>query len=352
MNNPFKRQNPAPEAPGAGFAAPADLKKKRRKRLVLILVIAAVAVIAGLAVYSKSKPSLTSISTGTVNYGDLTKTITADGTVASKNVSVVSDATGSTVQSIDVSLNNDVNKGARLCTLKDSQTGTVRAVTAPISGTITHIGAIKGSPSSGELFTIQDTGNLKVVMNIDQNDIGSVSTGQAVTITADGTGGKTYHGVVSSVAPTSTAAASAGESAAVSSDSASAASAASAVSASVDTSAAASSSAAEFSASADISAPTDGLKIGMKTHQEITVETRRNIFTVPIDAVTKDKNGRYEIFVVKSHKGGPDTVKAVRVKTRLQNDTVIEVNAKGLRAGAKVALNPASLNDGEQVTTK
>ena len=90
----------------------------------------------------------------------------------------------------------------------------------------------------------------------------------------------------------------------------------------------------------------------MKTHQDITVETRRNIFTVPIDAVTKDKNGRYEIFVVKSHKGEPDTVKAVRVKTGLQNDTVIEVNAKGLRAGAKVALNPASLNDGEQVTTK
>jgi multidrug efflux pump subunit AcrA (membrane-fusion protein) len=357
MNNPFKRQKPnafsAPEAPGTGLAA-ADPKPKRSRRILLIVLIAAAAVIAGLAVYKKSRPSLTSISTGTVNYGDLTKTISADGTVASRNVSVVSDTTGSIVQSVDVSLNNTVNRGARLCTLKDSETGALRAVTAPISGTVTHVGAVKGSPASGELFTLQDTGNLKVIMNIDQSDIGAVSTGQAVTITANGTGGKTYHGVVASVAPTSTASAAAGdsESAAVSSSGSAASSAAvSSAAASSDLSSASSGgSTPQFSASADISAPADGLKIGMKTHQDITVETRRNIFTVPIDAVTKDANGHYEIFVVRHHKDQPDTVEAVKVTTGLQNDTIIEISAKGLKAGAKVALNPASLKDGEPVT--
>ena len=364
MKNPFKRKSLPDDASGPVFEngealapdpmAAGEMRKKRRKRILAVVLIAAAALIAASALYKKSQPKLKTITTGKITYGDLTKTVSADGTVASRNVSVVSDTTGSIVQSVDVSLNNTVNRGARLCTLKDSETGALRAVTAPISGTVTHVGAVKGSPASGELFTLQDTGNLKVIMNIDQSDIGAVSTGQAVTITANGTGGKTYHGVVASVAPTSTASAAAGdsESAAVSSSGSAASSAAvSSAAASSDLSSASSGgSTPQFSASADISAPADGLKIGMKTHQDITVETRRNIFTVPIDAVTKDANGHYEIFVVRHHKDQPDTVEAVKVTTGLQNDTIIEISAKGLKAGAKVALNPASLKDGEPVT--
>ena len=222
--------------------------------------------------------------------------------------------------------------------------GQVRAVTAPISGTITHVAAVKGNPTSGELFTIQNTGNLQIRMQIDQSDISSVSTGQAVTITADGTGGRRYTGVVSSVAPTSTdlATGNADTGAALSSDTTALTSSGSA---SVSSGAAA----PTFNATVDISHPTDGLKIGMKTSQEITVETRQNVTTVPIDAVTKDAKGQYEIFVVKHHKDAPDTVKAVTVETGLQNDTVIQITGKNLTAGDKVALNPASLHDGQQV---
>lgn len=350
MKNPFKRKSLPDDASGPVFEngealapdpmAADEMRKKRRKRILAVVLIAAAALIAASALYKKSQPKLKTITTGKITYGDLTKTVSADGTVASRNVSVVSDTTGSIVQSVDVSLNNTVNRGARLCTLKDSETGALRAVTAPISGTVTHVGAVKGSPASGELFTLQDTGNLKVIMNIDQSDIGAVSTGQAVTITANGTGGKTYHGVVASVAPTSTASAAAGdsESAAVSS-SGSAASSAAVSGAAAPT----------FNATVDISHPTDGLKIGMKTSQEITVETRQNVTTVPIDAVTKDAKGQYEIFVVKHHKDAPDTVKAVTVETGLQNDTVIQITGKNLTAGDKVALNPASLHDGQQV---
>ena len=176
-------------------------------------------------------------------------------------------------------------------------------------------------------------------------DISAVSTSQAVTITADGTGGRRYTGVIASVAPTSTDAAvgnaDAGSSA-MSSDTTSALSASGTTSVS-------SGSAATFQATVDLARPTDGLKIGMKTNQDITVENRQNVFTVPIDAVTKDANGRYEIFVVKSNKDAPKTVEAVVVETGLQNDTHIQITAEGLKAGAKVALNPASLEDGQQV---
>lgn len=320
-------------------------RPKRRRHIVLIVVIAVAALIAAMILYQRSRPKLKSITTGKISYGNLTKTVSADGTVESKNVSVVADSTGSVIQSVDVALNNTVNKGTRLCTLVDAQTGQVRAVTAPISGTITHVGAVKGSATSGELFTIQNTGNLQITMQIDQSDISSVSTGQAVTITADGTNGRRYTGVVSSVAPTSadTAAGSTDTSAAsLSTDTTSALAASSSGSSS-------SGSAATFEATVDIAQPTDGLKIGMKTSQEITVETRQNVTTVPIDAVTKDANGQYEIFVVKHHKDAPDTVKAVTVETGLQNDTVIQITGKNLKTGDKVALNPASLHDGQQV---
>lgn len=355
MKNPFKRNFQPDDANRPVFEdaeAPApdpmvadEGRKKRRKRIIAIILIAAAACIAAAALYQKSKPNLKHITTARITYGNLTKTISADGTVQSKNVSVVADSSGSLIQSVDVGLNNTVNKGARLCTLVDSQTGQARAVTAPIAGTITHVGAVKGNPTSGELFTIQNTGNLQIVMQIDQNDISAVSTSQAVTITADGTGGRRYTGVIASVAPTSTDAAvgnaDAGSSA-MSSDTTSALSASGTTSVS-------SGSAATFQATVDIARPTDGLKIGMKTNQDITVENRQNVFTVPIDAVTKDANGRYEIFVVKSHKDAPKTVEAVVVETGLQNDTHIQITAEGLKAGAKVALNPASLEDGQQV---
>lgn len=332
-------------APDAFTAAPHC--PKGRRRVVLIVVIAVAALIAAMILYQRSQPKLKSIITGKINYGNLTKTISADGTVESKNVSVVADSSGSVIQSVDVALNNTVNKGTRLCTLVDAQTGQVRAVTAPISGTITHVAAVKGNPTSGELFTIQNTGNLQIRMQIDQSDISSVSTGQAVTITADGTSGRRYTGVVSSVAPTSA------DSAAGSTDTSAAAmstdTASSLASAGTGSVSSGSGSAATFEATVDIAQPTDGLKIGMKTSQEITVETRQNVTTVPIDAVTKDAKGQYEIFVVKHHKDAPDAVKAVTVETGLQNDTVIQITGKNLTAGDKVALNPASLHDGQQV---
>jgi multidrug efflux pump subunit AcrA (membrane-fusion protein) len=354
MHNPFKRKSLPDDASGPVFEngealapdpmAADEMRKKRRKRILAVVLIAAAALIAASALYKKSQPKLKTITTGKITYGDLTKTVSADGQVQSKNVSVVADSSGSIIQSVDVGLNNTVNRGARLCTLVDSQTGQTRAVTAPISGTITHVGAAKGNPTSGELFTIQNTGNLQIVMQIDQNDISAVSTGQAVSITADGTGGRCYTGVISSVAPTSTdlATGNADTGAALSSDTTALTSSGSA---SVSSGAAA----PTFNATVDISHPTDGLKIGMKTSQEITVENRQNVFTVPIDAVTKDESGRYEIFVVKHHKDMPDTVESVNVETGLQNDTVIQISADGLRAGAKVALNPASLHDGQQV---
>jgi HlyD family secretion protein len=354
MKNPFKRNFQPDDANRPVFEDGEALtpdpmvadegRKKRRKRIIAIILIAAAACIAAAALYQKSKPNLKHITTARITYGNLTKTISADGTVESKNVSVVADSTGSVIQSVDVALNNTVNKGTRLCTLVDAQTGQVRAVTAPISGTITHVAAVKGNPTSGELFTIQNTGNLQIRMQIDQSDISSVSTGQAVTITADGTGGRRYTGVVSSVAPTSTdlATGNADTGAALSSDTTALTSSGSA---SVSSGAAA----PTFNATVDISHPTDGLKIGMKTSQEITVETRQNVTTVPIDAVTKDAKGQYEIFVVKHHKDAPDTVKAVTVETGLQNDTVIQITGKNLTAGDKVALNPASLHDGQQV---
>lgn len=76
-------------------------------------------------------------------------------------------------------------------------------ITAPISGTVVTKNAKAGDTiqggSDGTLCVIYDLSYLEMTMNIDELDIGKVSEGQTVQITADAAEGKTYTGVVTDV---------------------------------------------------------------------------------------------------------------------------------------------------------
>lgn len=77
------------------------------------------------------------------------------------------------------------------------------SITAPISGTVVTKNAKAGDTIQGgsdsTLCVIYDLSYLEMTMNIDELDIGKVSEGQTVQITADAAEGKTYTGVVTDV---------------------------------------------------------------------------------------------------------------------------------------------------------
>jgi HlyD family secretion protein len=308
---------------------------KNKKWLIIIPFILLIAVITGRTLYLKQQPKLTAVKTTAIRRANLTRTVNADGYVASRTTRQVSDTSGQQVQYIDVGLNNSVSRGTRLCTLYNAQTRRTIGVYAPIAGTITHIGAVKGAPANGELFTIQNTGDLKVVMQIKQADIASVSTGQAVTITAEGTNQQHYRGVVANISPAAQGSESAGNT--VANDN-------SDISGTVSQD-----SSATFEASADINHPIDGLRIGMKTHQEIIVATHQNVLSVPFDAITKNKKNADELFYATKKKDGTAIVHALPVTLGLQTDSQVEVKSERLRDNMLIVLNPAKLSDGQRV---
>lgn len=309
---------------------------KNKKWLIIFILILLAAIIGGRALYSKQHPKLTSVKATSLRRTNLTRTITADGYVASQTTRQVSGTSGQQVQYIDVSLNNNVSRGTRLCTLYNAETRRTTGVYAPIAGTITHIGAVKGAPANGELFTIQNTGDLKVIMQIKQADIASVTTGKAVTITAEGTNRQHYRGVVASISPAAEGSESIGSTATANSNN--------------DTAGAtAKDSSAIFEASANINRPTDGLRIGMKTHQEIIVATHQNVLSVPFDAITKNEKNADELFYATKKKDGTAVVHALPVTLGLQSDSQIEVQGDRLRDNMLIILNPAKLSDGQRV---
>ncbi|WP_329887431.1 efflux RND transporter periplasmic adaptor subunit [Pseudoramibacter faecis] len=309
---------------------------KNKKWLIIFPLILLAAIIGGHTFYLKQHPKLTSVKATSLRRTNLTRTVTADGYVASQTTRQVSDTSGQQVQYIDVSLNNNVSRGTRLCTLYNAETRRTTGVYAPIAGTITHIGAVKGAPANGELFTIQNTGDLKVIMQIKQADIASVATGKAVTITAEGTNRQHYRGIVASISPAAEGSESIGNAATANSNN-------------DTTGTAAKDSSATFEASANINRPIDGLRIGMKTHQEIIVATHQNVLSVPFDAITKNEKNADELFYATKKKDGTAVVHALPVTLGLQSDSHIEVQSDRLRDNMLIILNPAKLSDGQRV---
>ncbi|MCL2853782.1 MAG: HlyD family secretion protein [Defluviitaleaceae bacterium] len=77
------------------------------------------------------------------------------------------------------------------------------AITAPISGTLTHAAVREGAIASGLLFTVADTDNLRIITGFREYDIADITLGAGVTITSDA-GGAAYEGTIHRINPAAT----------------------------------------------------------------------------------------------------------------------------------------------------
>ncbi len=189
-------------------------------------------------------------------------------------------------------------------------------ITSPISGTIIEKDAKQGDAltSGSTLCVIYDLSYLEMVINVDELQIGALSVGQKVQITADAVGDKTYVGTVTRVSMKGSS----------------------------------SGGTTTYPITIRID-DTDGLRPGMNANAEIVVAEANNALVVPNAAVIR---GGYVLVSKKSPSAAnavedmdaPEGYVYVKVETGVSDDSYTEIKS-GLQEDDTVAYDTSSVSD-------
>ena len=189
-------------------------------------------------------------------------------------------------------------------------------ITSPISGTIIEKDAKQGDAltSGSTLCVIYDLSYLEMVINVDELQIGALSVGQKVQLTADAVTDKTYVGTVTRVSMKG---------------SSSGGTTTYPITIRIDN--------------------TDGLRPGMNANAEIVVAEAGNALVVPNAAVIR---GGYVLVSKKSPSAAnavedmdaPDGYVYVKVETGVSDDSYTEIKS-GLQEDDTVAYDTSSVSD-------
>ena len=299
----------------------------KKKGIILCIVLGLAIVIGGGAyVYAGTKtPAAATVKTSALAKGNLQNSISATGIVESNTKVKVSDSSGDTIEKIYVAVGDAVSNGDWLCQLYNKQTDTYTNVKAGNSGTITAISAVKGAMASGELFTIEDTSDLKVRGKVKEANLNLIHVDMPVTIKSDATGAATFQGNLSKIAPTA-----------------------------METKLSADSTTknAEFEIEVDLPADVSGLKIGMTTRLSIVSEEKNDVFSVPFEALVTDDSGKTCIYIAQENpdKAGTQMVAAIPVSLGMETDSLVEIAGDQLTAGMAVISQPQAVHPGDSVS--
>ena len=189
-------------------------------------------------------------------------------------------------------------------------------ITSPISGTIIEKDAKQGDAltSGSTLCVIYDLSYLEMVINVDELQIGALSVGQKVQITADAVADKTYVGTVTRVSMKGSS----------------------------------SGGTTTYPITIRID-DTDGLRPGMNANAEIVVAEANNALVVPNAAVIR---GGYVLVSKKSPSAAnavedmdaPEGYVYVKVETGVSDDSHTEIKS-GLQEDDTVAYDTSSVSD-------
>ncbi len=175
---------------------------------------------------------------------------------------------------------------------------------AESDGQVTELNATVGSVPKDIVAKIQSTDQLIFKVTIPEADINRVKPGLEVRITADSIK-KPAEGTLTNISPTAEI--------------------------SGDSSGAAAAGATGYSAEISIKNG-EGLHIGTKAKGTIFVASKKNVFSVPLDAVGTDESGKSYIRVKQSD----GSFKNVTVVTGDSNDQSIEIDGDALQEGMEV----------------
>lgn len=296
-----------------------------KKGLILGLILATSLLIGGGAfVYAGTQQSDSpTVKTSPLSKATLQNTVSATGVVESYTKVVISTNSNDTIEKLYVSVGQAVENGDWLCQLYNKESGTTTNVKATANGTITAMTAVKGSSAAGELFTIENTGDLKIRGKVKEADLNKIHENMTVAVKTDATGNQIFPGTLTKIAPS-----------ALASDP--------------------SSSKAEFAIEVDLPAETNGLRIGMNAKLNVITAEKNDVFCVPYEALVKDNSGQTCIYVATENadKKGSYIVESIPVSTGLESDSLVEISGEKLVPGLAVIAQPQSLQPGAIISVE
>lgn len=301
-----------------------------KKKGIILCVVIGVALLVGGGAYvyanSQKAPEI-SVKTSPLAKATLQNTISATGVVESYTKVKVSDTSNDNIEKLYVSVGQAVAKGDWLCQLYNKADDSYSYVKASTGGTITAVNAVKGNPANGELFTIEDTNDLRVRGKVKEADLNHIHENMPVLVKADATGYKIFPGNLTKIAPT-------------------------AIKSEATTTA--TNNKAEFEVEVDLPSDATGLKIGMNTRLSIVSEERADVFCVPFEALVVDSAGQSSIYIAKENpvEQGSFTVESIPVTTGLETDSLIEIAGDQLSAGMSVITQPQTVSPGTLVSVE
>lgn len=295
-----------------------------------------------------NKPTVKEVDVTPLARTNVQRTVSSTGNIQSTQSENIVDMSGMQIWNIDVSIGEWVESGTQLCSLYSppqsgqsstaggSSTGSSEQweyITAPISGTVTAINISNGDLANGTLFTIENTGSLKIIGRVKEGDLADVKPGMHVTFKTEATGDEEYQGTVQSIAPT-----------AVKADAAGATASTGQMGGTGTT--------PEFNTTISIDSDITGLLIGMKANLTIISDEHQNVYTVDYNAFTKDENGNPCLLAAVEDGENGTIVKEIPITTGIESDFAIEVVGDQLTDGMKIISNVDSVTVGERVTPK
>jgi HlyD family secretion protein len=235
------------------------------------------------------------------------------------NLDIAKTAYGSSLESIKL-------QTAYLDQAKDRLSKT--SIYSPMDGIVTKLYKEEGEMVTGSQFntdvilSIADLNAYKVNVDVDENDVPSISLYDSVKVTVDALGDSIFKGIVTEIGNTPLNAAN------------------------TDV-------AVEYTVAVNLITKNSSIKPGMTTYAEIITDVVDNVLSVPIQALARrkiddaekteatawDKKNEFEdiIFKLKDKNGGSKiyTVEAVKIKTGISNERFIEIT-EGLNENDRI----------------
>jgi HlyD family secretion protein len=182
-------------------------------------------------------------------------------------------------------------------------------ITAPASGTIVSknvaVGEIVAGPLGGATFSaptfmaeIADLGNLEVMVDVDEVDIGKIQVGQQAVIAVDAFPDKSYQGVVKEIASTTSSRREVG---------------------------------ITYRVKARITNPDRSLKLGMTANLDFLLEKKEQVLTIPKSAIVTEGDTQF-VFTVND-----DTLSRKTIATGFEGEEFMAITS-GLEPGEKVVI--------------
>ena len=183
------------------------------------------------------------------------------------------------------------------------------AITAPASGTIVSknvaVGEIVAGPLGGATFSaptfmaeIADLGNLEVIVDVDEVDIGKIQVGQQAAISVDAFPDKSYQGVVKEIAFMTSSRREVG---------------------------------ITYRVKARITNPDKALKLGMTANLDFLLGTMEQVLTIPKSAIVTEGDAQF-VFIVNN-----GTLSRRTIATGFEGEEFMAITS-GLQPGEKVVI--------------